>query len=153
MIDPIEFRNEVISPALDFIGLNSDSAQQLLLGTAVQESRLKYFKQINGPARSFYQLEPATVMDITQNYLVRKYELKDKVEKIRWGIHLETELMNNLFYATIMARLVYYRVPEPLPDTLHGMASYWKRHYNTHRGKGTEEEFIKNYERYVEGIR
>lgn len=150
MIDPQEFRREVISPALDFIGLNSGAAQLLLLGTAIQESRLKYLKQINGPACSFYQLEPATVRDIHENFLSYRPKLRVRIEEILWGIDLETELVNNLFYATIMARMVYYRTPDSLPiNDIPGMARMWKEYYNTRLGKGTEEEFIHNYNKYI----
>jgi len=157
MIDPQEFMKEVISPALEFIGLNSEAARLLLLGTAVQESRLKYLKQINGPACSFYQLEPATVRDIHKNFLSYRPELSVRVHEIVWPIHdidnvevLEAELVNNLFYATIMARMVYYRTPDPLPiNDIPGMAKMWKEYYNTHLGKGTEIEFVTNYHKYI----
>jgi len=29
------------------------------------------------------------------------------------------------------------------------MARYWKKHYNTRLGKGSEMEFIENFTRYV----
>ena len=50
-----------------------------------------------------------------------------------------------------MIRLHYYRVPQPLPDAdLLQVAAYWKRHYNTTLGKGTINQFMRNYRTYVE---
>ena len=40
-------------------------------------------------------------------------------------------------YATAVARLIYWRVPRPLPaaSDLDGLAAYWKTHYNTAAGE------------------
>lgn len=53
-------------------------------------------------------------------------------------------LITDLAYATAMARLVYYRRPEPLPEAhdLDGLARYWKAHFNTDLGAGTVEGFL-----------
>ena len=60
-------------------------------------------------------------------------------------------LTNDLSYSVAMARLKYWRDPEPLPQAgdIEGLAHYWKDHYNSHLGKGTVEEFIENYQRFV----
>jgi hypothetical protein len=52
-------------------------------------------------------------------------------------------------YATAIARLVYRRRPEPLPEASDtpGLAAYWKAHYNTPRGKGRPETFVNALER------
>jgi hypothetical protein len=54
------------------------------------------------------------------------------------------QLAWNLGYATAIARLVYYRRPEPLPhaDDLAGLARYWKVHFNSHLGAGAPEDFL-----------
>jgi hypothetical protein len=48
-----------------------------------------------------------------------------------------------------MARLHYRRVSEPFPSTIKGLAYYWKDHYNTAKGKGTVEDFLKKWDKYV----
>ena len=54
-----------------------------------------------------------------------------------------------------MARAHYLRVPEPLPDAgdVEALAAYWKQHYNTPAGAGSEAEFIDNYQRVVDAAR
>jgi len=59
------------------------------------------------------------------------------------------QLRANLPYQIIMARCHYLRVAEALPTTIQGYAKYWKKYYNTVKGKGTEEKFIANYNRYI----
>jgi hypothetical protein len=31
------------------------------------------------------------------------------------------------------------------------LAEYWKKYYNTPKGKGTVQQFIQSYNKYVEG--
>ena len=70
MIHIQQFKDHIIVPTLKKIGLHSDAAVQLLLGTAVQESRLMYLKQLKGgPAIGFYQIEVITLNDIYVNFL------------------------------------------------------------------------------------
>ena len=156
MIDPQQFRDLVIGPSLRSIGLWSPSAEQLLLATAVVESGLRSLKQIAGPALGVYQIEPRTHDDIWRNFLAYRRELASPVEELMaqantpWFI----QLVWNLAYATAMARLVYYRRPEPLPeaDDLVGVAEYWKAHYNTVKGAGTVAGFLRLVEPVFERI-
>ena len=65
MKDPQLFLKNVIKPTLLKIGLSSKKAEVLLLGTAIQESRLKYRQQLGGePALSYFQIGPANHDDI-----------------------------------------------------------------------------------------
>lgn len=147
MIDIPQFRKNIIVPALTVIGAHSDAAEELVLGTALQESRLQYIKQLgNGPALGFFQMEPATHDDIWINYLAFQDDLKTKLLTLAApsnGQVSSNELMGNLWYAAAMCRIHYRRVADPLPQAgdVPGMASYWKEHYNTHLGAGTEEEY------------
>lgn len=144
--------NEIINPACKELGLYSVDAAFLLLGTCAQESHLgKYRRQIGGPALSIFQIEPATEHDVWYNFL--RYHPKfiplmgdEMPEKLDNDL-----LFNNDIYAAKIARLIYYRVSEKLPDhnNVQEMARYWKKYYNTPKGKGTEAQFIKSYEKYI----
>lgn len=162
-MDATQLRKLVIRPALMSQELWSESAETLLLGTVAQESGMgQFLHQIKGPALGIYQMEPRTHKDIWVNYLAFHSSTRQRVTSlITPSSRLHTEeigywssasaLMWNLNYATVMARLHYYRVSAPLPqaDDIEGMAHYWKRYYNTRRGAGTREEFVKNYRRFV----
>lgn len=154
MLDKDQF-SQLTHDVLIYIGasLYSPAAVYLLLGTAAQESRFgTYIKQIKGPALGVFQMEPDTEEDIWINFLRYQPYLKEMVKKVT-GVKQPDQfhLRGNLLYQIAMARLHYWRKPEPLPSKtdITGMAKYWKKHYNTYKGKGTVEEFQKNYTKYV----
>ena len=150
MIDVKQFRELIIRPALKKIKLWSPAAEELLLGTALQESRLKYIKQLGtGPACGVFQMEPATHDDIWKNYLKYKPDLASAVAKLSHSVNAQS-LITDLLYAAAMTRIHYLRVPEALPaeGDIDGMAECWKEHYNTYLGAGTEEEYIESWYSY-----
>lgn len=143
-----QLKELVIEPVLKDTGLYSEVAVNLLLGTAAQESRMGYYlKQVKGPALGIYQIEPETAW-----WLLKKY--RDKAEHYLNEIHtVEEQLIIDLALQTLVCRLKYYSIKEPLPDDPNDvwkLAHYWKKYYNTHLGKGTPEEFVANYRRFVD---
>lgn len=158
-ISPKHLLEYVIRPTLKHIGLYSEDAEILLIDTLAQESMLgHYLKQLKGPALGPYQIEPPTHKDVYDNFLIfnKNYLLRQRVASLSRFEHSENrecELITNLEYSTAIARLIYYRAPEKLPskDDVEGRARYWKKYYNTPKGKGTEEEFISSHERLVRG--
>lgn len=141
-----QFRDHIVVPALGHIGAYSRNAEQLVMGTALAESGLSFIQQIgNGPARGFFQMEPATHDDIWENYLPRKLELVNDLKSlIIRDMNLLDQLHGNLYYAAAMCRIHYLRFREPLPeeDDWPGFAAYWKKYYNTRLGAGTVEGFL-----------
>jgi hypothetical protein len=144
----------IIGPALQAIDLWSQAAEDLLLGTAAQESGLRNIRQIGGgPALGLWQMEPATHDDIWTNFLDFRPMLAARVRDLLNGAAATTDqLLANPGYAAAMARLKYYRSPQPLPDQgdVSGYAHAWKAIYNTIGGAGTEAEFIGNWSALIE---
>jgi len=59
VIDREQFIDLIIEPTLEELGMFSAAASELVLGTAIQESRLTYIKQLGtGPALGVCQMEP-----------------------------------------------------------------------------------------------
>ena len=84
MLDPQHFLAYVVRPSLESIGLWSEAAERLLLGTAIAESQLTWLRQHGGgPARGVYQIEPATHDDIWANYLAYRDGLANRVARLR----------------------------------------------------------------------
>ena len=141
-----EHLKELIENALKEYGLYSENAVNLLLGTAAQESKFGfYLRQLGGgPARGIFQMEEPTF-----DWLKGKYGERYGLEDVEFK-----DLVWNLKAAAVFCRLRYLVDSLPLPDLndIQGMARYWKRVYNTHKGKGTAAEFILNYNKYVRGI-
>ncbi len=151
--DKKQFR-DLIQRTLSDLGMNSEAAVNLLLGTAAQESRFgTYLRQIGGgPALGVFQMEPDTELDIWNNYLRYRAELTGVIANMTGEICPSSiALESNVAYQIAMTRIHYRRVPYAFPkaNDIAGLARYWKRHYNTHLGAGTEEEFINNYAKYV----
>jgi len=151
MFNIAQFRKEIVQHTLRHLIPEipyTEAAVELLMLTAAQESQLgTYLVQLGGgPALGVYQMEPDTHNDIRLNFLRYRSDLGDLVGalKTQEGGY---QLVGNLYYATAMARVHYYRVKEPLPasDDIHGLAKYWKRHYNTYLGKGTADEAFASY--------
>lgn len=158
-MQPHVLQTKIIRPTLKHLGLWSQDAEFILLGTCAQESTCgKYIQQKNnGPAKGMYQMEDIAhqdIWDVVINIEVphskpkRVKELRGKVEELMGNFPSEKDqLYTNLAYQTAMARLHYWRFWQPLPNArdITGMGEYWKKYYNTRKGKGTVEEFIKNY--------
>lgn len=147
---------DLIERTLKYIDLYSENAIYLLMGTAAQESRFgtDLVQMKGGPAKGVFQIEPATAEDAWNNYLGGKSELSVKIMGLRGDSNAENEeddLEWNLAYGICQCRVKYLRDPKPLPDKddIVGMAKYWKRVYNTNRGRGTKIEFVNNYHTYV----
>lgn len=123
---------------------------QLLLATALHESKLEYLKQHpTGPALGVYQMEPATLQDHWRWLQAGGSSFYDK-----WSIPsglapIPEKLVFNLQFATVYARIHYWRIPEALPEAgdKDGMWAYYKRYYNTPLGKATESQWASMWER------
>jgi len=149
-IDPGQLRSLVIAPALAALGLASPAAEELLLGTALQETGGGHWlHQLGaGPAIGLYQMEPATHDDIWKSFLASHAELAAKVTSLTVpGLSKLAQLAGNLYYATAMTRIFYDRVPEPLPAAgdIAAQAAYYKAHYNTPLGAATTAQYLENW--------
>lgn len=160
------FLQTYITPTVLALPLPSPlQAIQLLLGTAIQESHLVHLKQINGPAVSVYQLEPATIQDLIPYFRLR-LPSQFMHYAIRYGIPLDPDLsmtqsVSHLWtfaatfdhaLATTLSRLYYYRIPVPLPEDLTNQALYWKKYYNTPKGRGTPQQYMDSFKKYASSI-
>jgi len=162
-----QFKNLILDPVLEEAGLYSPEASDLLLGTALVESNLKYFKQLGGgPALGYFQMEPATFNDIYDRYLSYHHKLKQIVEKFMVTslsvfpvspelipIPLKTtqpfiQMMTNLPFAIVMARIKYLMIPRPIPKSSEGQGGYWKTYYNTFQGKGTVDKYLRKWKEW-----
>jgi hypothetical protein len=143
------FREDVIRPALKVTDLWSQAAENLLVGTAMAESGLRVLKQHGeGPALGPYQCEPATYDDCKRYLnLPRNKNMKDAILSACFlGIFPPAEaLIWNLRLATLMARVKYWMIPEPLPSAgdYIGLCSYHKFHYNSILGKADTQKNMK----------
>ncbi|HEY9079089.1 hypothetical protein [Magnetovibrio sp.] len=159
MIDVNQFRNKAVQPVLETLAgwnaaMNSPAAENLLVGTAVQESHLTYLAQLSGgPALGVMQIEPATHDDVWTNYLAYRNDLAQIVLELSAGNSRSADQLPwNMGYSIAIARLVFWRQSAPMPtdpNNLNALGQYWKQHYNTAGGAGTADEWVENYQKYV----
>jgi hypothetical protein len=151
--DPKQFR-EYVDSVLKFLNPvipYSRNARELLVLTAAAETEIgNNLWQIggtmqDGPARGIFQMEEATEADLL-NYLERRPELKAKVDLARTDMG-DDDLIDSLPYQTMLARIFYWRKPEPLPDASdpYALGAYWKKHFNTYLGKGRIIDAVGKY--------
>ena len=138
----------------------SSSAVDLVLATGIVESRYEYIRQMgDGPARSFWQVEPSSAVDNLIHYLKHRPKLMAKcaeatlVDLKHWQTYdeklWEEILEKNIAAGIVHARIKYWRVPKRMPTTVEGQADYWKRYYNTEQGKGDPEHFIEVVKKWL----
>lgn len=153
-----DFREYVVRPALQTVNLWSVVAEELLMGTAAQESGFQYLEQVRGPALGVFQIEPDTYYDLWSRYLAYRPELADKARF--WQVNrpgappAPDQLVWNLRYAAVICRLIYYRRPFLMPQLLvspQQLGAIWKQAYNTYKGAGTVAQFVSSYNRLVAG--
>ncbi len=137
------------------LGLYSPEAVSLIYNTGLVESGYRFLRQMgSGPARGFFQCEPWVAVDICNNYLkYRDKRLKkaSSASNVYWHTFIDPNesdwdfiLESNLAAQIVMCRLHYRRVPKPIPDKddIPGQAEYWKKYYNTDKGRGTIQHFL-----------
>lgn len=153
-----QLKDIIIRPALSAIGLCSDNAIQLLLGTAAQETQLgRYLVQTNitpyNGGIGIYQMQAPSYVHIWGRHVDSSISMKAKMKLYLGyeGMPMASRMASDLALSTIMARLFYANVLERLPDEkdVPAMARYWKLYWNTMAGKGTQDQFIDNYKEYV----
>lgn len=136
-----QFKSLIVTPALTFVGLGSQTAINLVTGTAFQESGLVYLKQLGtGPALGLFQMEPAThdylwtLPSMQPNGSLAARVLQEIGAP---AVPLVSRLVWDLYYAAIMCRIKYLSSPIALPaNTAIGLANYWKTIYNSSLGAG-----------------
>lgn len=134
----------IIKPTHEYMGggYNSISSRFASLCTSAIESDCgKHNKQINGPALSWWQIEPVTHNDIWVNCDALRNEDFERRILLLAGedtpYYSHNFLLRSPMYACAMARLKYSMTPEPLPEytgdpnvDLRAFYDYYAKHYH-----------------------
>lgn len=152
-----QLKDIVIVPSIMALGLYSDNAINLLLGTCAQESGMGHFivqQQIAFKGGiGIYQMQRLTYDDIWNRKIASNIAMKAKLKLLLGyeGKPPAERMATDTALATVMTRLFYSAIPVQLPDAndIRGLAEYWKKYYNTAFGKGSIDEFINNFQKYI----
>lgn len=164
-----QVRDFIVRPVLAHLALPGGlAAEQLVMGTAAQESRFEYIDQLEpkgvparpGPALGLWQMERATLNDMMDRFLQAsspaRQDLRARVVSLISPMPNDSfeQLAGNLWLGAALCRVLYYSRPFRLTEgaTPEQLAAWWKKYYNTPLGQGTPEEFLGNYRRLVQPI-
>ncbi|MBV1930188.1 MAG: hypothetical protein KUG71_00610 [Porticoccaceae bacterium] len=141
-----ELRHFIIRETLKELGDWSLDRENLLLGTAAQESGLgQNLKE--GRLAGIYHISPAAHRAVWDKYLINQPELASTIRGLAGQRSFlkdpNGELISNLKYATAIAWLIYKRTDKELPQrsSLEDLARFWHRHFHT-RASGQIEDFV-----------
>ena len=146
-------RKFVVTPTLRDIGLWSQEAEELVLGTIAIESTMGYnIRQLgNEYARGLGQCEPPTFEWLVYDYLLAKHpDLYAKISRVCGIDKYKIEYLDwNLALAVALIRVRYLPAPGKIPQELAGQAAYWKKYYNASPNGRSAQDYIRIYDRLV----
>ncbi len=159
-----DLREFIIRPTLTSLGDWSLANENLLLGTAAQESQLGFRigSNCNSYQLGIYCISPWTHIEVWDKYLITDPELASRLRGLASQQQFlkspHAELITNLGYATGVAWMIYRRNNLVLSDNMQPreLAHYWLDYYNTRdiiqaaRPKELElDRFEKNFKKLV----
>lgn len=144
MMNAFELRDQIIGPTLRYLGVDSNVAEELLLGTAALESKLNPLHK-DATGLGIYQITPEQHRQIWDTYLAFKPDLASKVRGLasqhRFLQDPDSELSWNLSYATAIAWLIYQReeIVLPQPCDASQLGRLWVKCFSKHHGEPLNE--------------
>jgi hypothetical protein len=148
-----EMRHLVVRETLQELGDWSLDNENLLLGTAAQESGLG-LKLKEGRMAGIYRISPAAHRAVWDKYLIHKPDLASIVRGLAGQRSFlqnpHGELVTNLKYATAIAWLIYKKAGHELTknSTPEQLAIFWHRHFHA-RATGRVEDYINTFRNMV----
>ena len=127
----------------------SAAARALLFGTAYVESGFfPRFQDSGGDAIGLFQIEYGTFRDLWSRGIKTNHPKIWEAIKLRYGTNGKItfeDLQTNDVLCAIFARMKYASLKMPIPPAsdLNAQAEYYKEFYNTHRGKGSVEGYVR----------
>ena len=157
MIHNNQFRELIIRPSLQAIGLYTEDAEELLVATMAHESKGgTYLAQLGGDSKSalgIFQMEPATLHWLWLKIINSHSEIHTGMMGFitESSQNLDQELVFNLYFSCQMARMRYYVCPSKIPakGDLDGIWNIYKTYYNTSKGEAAKDEFVADYYHFI----
>jgi len=159
-----DLREFIIRPTLILLDDWSEGVENLLVGTAAQESQLGYRMQAsNETGLGIYRISAHTHLEVWDNYLVTDPESASRVRGLASQQQFlkspHNELISNLSYSTAIAWMIYKRHEVNIADCFSSteLAKLWAAYYchrdvQSHQIEFTSshiEQFIDSYEKFV----
>jgi hypothetical protein len=133
-INAVDLLEHVIKPTLDYLAVDSDAAEQLLLGTAAQGSDFDPFCH-RRRGLGLYQITAKQHRNAWDNYLAYRPDLASRVRGLasqhQFLKNPDQELTTNLAYSTAIAWIIYLQSESQLPaaDDADGLSHFWESNF------------------------
>jgi len=128
--------------------MQSSAAKVMLVAIALQESGLRWRKQIGGPARGFWQFETGGLRGVKSHSATENHCLRTEKHLGYQGCsipELHEALTHNDFLAAAYARYLLWTLPQPLPQN---DRDGWSQYLNAWRpGKPHPETWSGNWKK------
>lgn len=160
-----DLREAIIRPTLELLGEWSQGAENLLLGTAAQESQLGFrLHDDTGDGLGLYSISARTHTQIWDKFLINDPELASRLRGLASQQQFlkspHNELIVNLSYATGVAWMIYKRHGLLLLNntSVRELAQLWLSYYctrddqndqTTHKNIAEIDTFVQNYRTLV----
>lgn len=134
---------QIVTSVVKCLG-GGDNAVDILLETANQETQQGRYpdKSSYGAGIGLCQCDPIAFTDTQKR---TKDSVKDAIY-LEYRIEVDKISHRELAYSPLLAflwcRMHYLLRPDAIPSTLEGRAKYWKKWYNSEKGRGTVEEYM-----------
>lgn len=133
---------------------NIDEASKLLAETVAIET-------LNGTVtdmsttygEGLTQFDRPTFEDIKKHFSAGRYS--DLIQRIKFYLFVDVlnfnyeDLRRSPMASIVFARLLYYRIPAPIPLTKEGRYEYYKKYFNSYLGKSTRAQYMTASQRAV----
>lgn len=118
MFDITQFRQEILSPALDALQIRNLHLKELLVFTcAVESAGGTYVRQDKGLGLGIFQMHPSAFTDLWTTYIIRKPDILNLIS-INLGVYRvpqPNEMISNLSLAVAMCAL-FYKSKNAIPE-------------------------------------
>ncbi len=142
----------VLQPALECLDMYSAAAEQLLLGTAAQESGFDPFARTKPGGIGIYQITSEQHRAVWDTFLAFDPELASKVRGLasqrQFLKNPDDELRTNLAYSTAIAWVIYLQSNHQLPAAhdAEGLDNFWQDNFHhQQRHHGNLAAWIRSY--------
>lgn len=153
MFDITQFREDILTPALEALQFREPELKELLVFTcAVESAGGTYVKQKEGPALGIYQLEPRSFSDLWHNYVLRRPDIVNLLS-LNLGVHRvpdPREIITDLKLATALCAM-YYKWKKVNLQSMdeETLWNAYKTFYNTEKGAATKDKSIAAYRKFA----
>lgn len=151
----LEFVARAIVPAAYELlpdGCRSDAATAMMLAIGLQESGFQHRRQLQGPARGFWQFEGGGIRGVLGHRASRE-AIRSALVALGYRenypvLAIREAITHNDVLACVFARLLLWTDPEPLPPSSTESVAAWDIYYRTWRpGKPHPQTWGRHYSR------